>query len=90
MFAEPVNGADVLAAGRRREGNPPTEYRVIQRVKRGHAQKEAVWLVLLEMANGDPLRAMEIEEKITERWWLYWEAWREYKNRKEKDRHRKR
>ena len=27
-----------------------------------------VWVLALEMANGDPLRAQEIEERVSERW----------------------
>lgn len=27
------------------------------------------WVILLEAANGDPLRAQEIEENLTAYWW---------------------
>jgi len=39
------------------------------------------WVVALEMANGDPLRAAEIFERIDETWYMRWMAWREEKNR---------
>jgi len=50
-------------------------------------------MVLLEMASGDPLRAVEIEETVTELWWARWEAWQEFHAKKNKDsatRHRQR
>jgi len=28
-----------------------------------------VWVVLLDMANGDPLRAAQIEDELTQEWW---------------------
>jgi len=28
-----------------------------------------LWVLCLEAAGGDPLRAQEIEERVSERWW---------------------
>lgn len=33
--------------------------------------------LLLEAANGDPLRAQVIEAKVSGEWWETWLAWRE-------------
>ena len=30
------------------------------------------WILLLEAAGYDPLRAMEIEDKISQEWWERW------------------
>lgn len=42
-----------------------------------------VWAVILSMAQGDPLRAQEIEEGLTEEWWFRWLAWNSEMNRAE-------
>jgi len=33
-------------------------------------------VLILEAANNDPLRAMEIEEKVTAEWWAYWQTFK--------------
>ena len=35
------------------------------------------WVIVLEAADQDPLRAQEIEDKIGQRWWFYYRAYRE-------------
>jgi len=39
---------------------------------------------LLEMTGGDPLRAQDMEDRLTERWWLRYQAWVEAHPRKTK------
>lgn len=40
---------------------------------RGGLGTEPPWMeVILEAANRDPLRAQDIEERLSERWWKYW------------------
>jgi len=34
-----------------------------------------LWALLLEAADGDPLRAMEIEENVSAEWWYRWLTW---------------
>lgn len=34
-----------------------------------------LWASILLAANGDPLRAQEIEERVTEEWWERWKVW---------------
>lgn len=34
-----------------------------------------LWASILSAANGDPLRAMEIEERVSEEWWARWQAY---------------
>jgi hypothetical protein len=35
-----------------------------------------IWALILEAAQGDPLRASEIEANLTQEWWEYWRVWR--------------
>jgi len=34
-----------------------------------------MWVLILEAASGDPLRAQEIEETLTKEWWLKYRAY---------------
>ena len=34
-----------------------------------------LWVSILEAANGDPLRAQELEETLTKDWWLKYKAY---------------
>jgi hypothetical protein len=38
------------------------------------------WYYCLEMAGGDPLKAAQIEEEITEEWWERYFKWRDLKH----------
>jgi hypothetical protein len=33
------------------------------------------WYLILQAANFDPLRAQEIEEGVSRRWWEYYMTW---------------
>jgi len=44
---------------------------------RGIRTNVPTWLMILEAADHDPLRAQEIEDQVTARWWHRWLAWRE-------------
>ena len=35
----------------------------------GHAVEVPLWVVVLDMADGDPLRAQEIEAGLSRDWW---------------------
>ena len=37
------------------------------------------WVAILEAAEGDPLRAMEIEEEISQEWWERYALWNKLK-----------
>lgn len=41
---------------------------------KGVPMRVPMWVAVLEAAGGDPLRAMEIEERISEEWWERWVA----------------
>ena len=43
------------------------------------------WVVILEAAGGDPLRAQEIENEVTQRWWERWVVVRKAKAQAAKD-----
>jgi hypothetical protein len=36
---------------------------------KGHKMEVPLWVIILNAAGGDPLRAMEIEERISQEWW---------------------
>lgn len=36
---------------------------------------------LLELTQGDPLKAQQIESEVTEEWWTYHQSWIEERNR---------
>ena len=37
------------------------------------------WVAILEAAGGDPLRAQEIEDEISQDWWERWSLWNKLK-----------
>ncbi len=51
---------------------------------RGVPANIPAWVLILEAANMDPIRAAEIEEKATERWWKRYMRYRKKKNEAEK------
>lgn len=44
---------------------------------KGIATEAPLWLLVLEAAKWDPLRAQEIEAGLSERWWANYLAYRE-------------
>lgn len=51
--------------------------RAIRRRARGIPAVVPYWVDVLEMADGDPLRAMEIETGVSARWYGRAQVWRE-------------
>lgn len=39
---------------------------------KGHAMELPLWVVILDAAEGDPLRAQEMEERLSREWWERW------------------
>lgn len=48
-----------------------------------------LWVMVLEAAGGDPLRAQEMEERLSQLWWDRWMTNRKYRVQAE-ERERKR
>lgn len=44
---------------------------------KGVPAKLPMWAQAMAAAKGDPLRAMEIEERLSEEWFWRWRAWDE-------------
>jgi len=47
------------------------------------------WVLILEAANGDPLRASELERELTQGWWERYLVYRIEKAQAERDEQRK-
>ena len=56
----------------------------------GVPQAVPEWVLALDAANGDPLRAREIFEQVDERWWTYHMIYREAQADAQKEQERKR
>jgi len=41
---------------------------------KGHPAYVPQWVLILQAADFDPLRAQEIEERLTGRWWNYYQV----------------
>ena len=47
------------------------------------------WVVILEAAGGDPLRAQEIENEVNQLWYERWSLWNKLKSQAAKARSKK-
>jgi hypothetical protein len=50
----------------------PAERRQLRRWLRGQESSAPQWHFILEAAGFDPLRAMEIEGRVSQEWWERW------------------
>ena len=61
----------------------PVAHREARRWLRGQGSDAPPWLVLMTLADGDPLRAQQMEEDLSEEWARYGIAYRAEKTRLE-------
>jgi len=66
------------------------ELNALKMYMRGIRAQVPMWVLMMDAAGHDPLRAQEIENGVSEIWWARWLAWRKAYGDEEERRRRDR